>query len=81
VRAARRPRESAAHAVEVAEGVGGVAWQLLNPAPKLPLNEEIGPHRRFRWSHEQLRDFKRVKDAFGGTINDVVLAVTAGALR
>jgi WS/DGAT/MGAT family acyltransferase len=81
VRAARRPRESASHAIEVAEGVGGVAWQLLNPAPKLPLNEEIGPHRRFRWAHGTLHDFKRVKDAFGGTINDAVLAVTAGALR
>jgi WS/DGAT/MGAT family acyltransferase len=81
VGAARHPRESAAHAVEVAEGIGGVAWQLLNPAPDLPLNQEIGPHRRFRWAHGQLHDFKRVKDAFGGTINDVVLAVTAGALR
>jgi diacylglycerol O-acyltransferase / wax synthase len=81
VRAARKPRESVSHAVEVAEGIGGVAWQLLNPAPKLPLNEDIGPHRRFRWTHAQLRDFKRVKDAFDATINDVVLAVTAGALR
>jgi diacylglycerol O-acyltransferase len=81
VRAARRPRENAAHAAEVAEGVGTVLWQLLNPAPKLPLNQSIGPHRRFRWVHSELRDFKRIKDAFGGTINDVVLAVTAGALR
>jgi WS/DGAT/MGAT family acyltransferase len=81
LRTARRPGESVSHAAEVAEGLGGVAWQLLNPAPKLPLNEDIGPHRRFRWTRSQLRDFKRVKDALGGTINDVVLAVTAGALR
>jgi diacylglycerol O-acyltransferase len=78
---ARNPRESVSEALEAAEGVGGVLWELLNPAPKLPLNQEIGPHRRFRWVHAQFSDFKRVKDAFGGTVNDVVLAVTAGALR
>jgi diacylglycerol O-acyltransferase / wax synthase len=81
VGAARHPRQSAAHATEVAEGLGEVGWELLNPAPKLPLNSPIGPHRRFRWIHSQLSDFKVVKDAFGGTVNDVVLAVTAGALR
>jgi diacylglycerol O-acyltransferase len=81
VRAARSPRRAASRAAEVAEGIGEVGWELLNPAPKLPLNAEIGPHRRYRWVHSELRDFKRVKDALGGTINDVVLAVTAGALR
>lgn len=83
-RAARftqHPRESISHAVEMAEGVGEVGWNLLNPAPKLPLNTEIGPHRRYRWVHSSLEDFKVVKDEFGGTVNDVVLAVTAGALR
>jgi diacylglycerol O-acyltransferase len=81
LRAGRHPRRTVSRALEAAEGVGGVAWQLLNPAPKLPLNEQIGPHRRFRWVHAELADFKVVKDAFGGTVNDVVLAVTAGALR
>ena len=41
----------------------------------------IGPHRRFAFVRQDLADFKRVKDALGGTVNDVVLAVVAGALR
>ena len=64
-----------------AEGVAEIAWELLNPAPDVPLNPDIGPHRRYVWVHSHLDDFKVVKDAFGGTVNDVVLAVTAGALR
>jgi diacylglycerol O-acyltransferase / wax synthase len=81
LRAAQQPRKTAEKASETAQGIGEVAWELMNPAPKLPLNTEIGPHRRYRWVHASLADFKVVKDAFGGTINDVVLAVTAGALR
>ena len=81
LKSAQHPRETAAHAVEVAEGLGGVAWELMNPAPDVPLNTEIGPHRRYRWVHSHLDDFRKVKDTFGGTVNDVVLAVVAGALR
>jgi WS/DGAT/MGAT family acyltransferase len=79
--AIRRPRHAASRAAEVAEGIGEIGWELMNPAPKVPLNAEIGPHRRYRWVHASLADFKLVKDAFGGTVNDVVLTVAAGALR
>ena len=41
----------------------------------------IGPHRRFYGIGASLDDFKTVKNAFGGTVNDVVLAVVTGALR
>ena len=50
-------------------------------APPSPLNVRIGPHRRFAWSSAELAQFKAIKDALGGTINDVVLTVVTGALR
>ncbi|HWK25384.1 MAG TPA: wax ester/triacylglycerol synthase family O-acyltransferase [Solirubrobacter sp.] len=50
-------------------------------APPSPLNVRIGPHRRFDWASADLALLKAVKNAFGGTINDVVLTVVTGALR
>jgi WS/DGAT/MGAT family acyltransferase len=66
---------------EALEGLGEVVWAGLNPAPDTPLNVEIGPHRRLVWVRHELSDFKKVKDALGGTVNDVVLATVAGALQ
>ncbi len=66
---------------DAAEGVGEVAWAMLNPAPTTPLNVEIGPHRRFVGVRFALDDFRAVKRTFGGTVNDVVLTVVTAALR
>jgi WS/DGAT/MGAT family acyltransferase len=77
----RTPERALAEARVALEGVGEIAWAGLNPAPPTPLNVEIGPHRRFAGVVSELADFKSVKNAFGGTVNDVVLAVVAGALR
>ncbi|MCW3019355.1 MAG: acyltransferase, partial [Solirubrobacterales bacterium] len=68
------PERALARAREAAEGVGEIVWAGLNPAPETPLNVPIGPHRRFIGVTAQLEDFKAVKNAFGGTVNDVVLA-------
>ncbi len=75
------PERAMARAREAAEGVGEIIWAGVNPAPETPLNVPIGPHRRFVGITSQLEDFKLVKNAFGGTVNDVVLAVVAGAMR
>ena len=75
------PERAMARAREAAEGVGEIIWAGLNPAPETPLNVPIGPHRRFVGVTASLEDFKTVKNAFGGTVNDVVLAIVAGALR
>jgi diacylglycerol O-acyltransferase len=81
VSAASRPQETLEVAREAVEGIAEVAWAGLNPAPESPLNVPIGPHRRLAFVRGDLADFKLVKDAFGGTVNDVVLTAVAGGLR
>src|SRR3954449_9778915 len=77
----RNPETTARKAVEALEGVGEIVSAFADPAPDVPLNEEIGPHRRYVWARSELATFKRIKDSLGGTVNDVVLAVVTGALR
>jgi diacylglycerol O-acyltransferase / wax synthase len=81
VGALQHPIETLERVREAAEGLGEVVWAGLNPAPDVPLNVEIGPHRRIRWVQGRLSDFKEIKNSLGGTVNDAVLAVVAGALR
>jgi diacylglycerol O-acyltransferase len=80
-RALQHPEQAARQVRDAVEAVGEVGWNFANPAPQVPLNVEIGSHRRFVWVRSDLDHFKRVKNAVGGTVNDVVLAVVAGALR
>jgi WS/DGAT/MGAT family acyltransferase len=68
----------------LAGAAGGVISALrtaARPAPSSPLNAGIGEQRRFGTATTDLDDYKRVRKAHGGTVNDVVLATVAGALR
>ncbi len=80
VSAATNPPELISRAREVAQGVGEVVWTGLNAPPETPFNVPPGPHRRIRVVRAGLDELKAIKDALGGTVNDVVLAVVAGAL-
>jgi len=80
-RAVQHPESAVKQVRDAVEAVSEVGWNFANPAPKVPLNVEIGSHRRFAWVRSDLDRFKRVKNVLGGTVNDVVLAVVAGAFR
>jgi WS/DGAT/MGAT family acyltransferase len=76
----RGPRQVAGRLGEALVGIGAMAWVGLNPAPSSPFNVKVGPHRRFTWVRGDLAQFKMIKNSLGGTVNDAVLAVVAGAL-
>ncbi len=76
---ARRPLQALGAVRHALGATGAIAGKGLS-APDTALNVEIGPHRRFAWVRADLADLKRIKDVYGGTVNDVVLTVVAGAL-
>ena len=49
--------------------------------PRTPFNQPIGPHRKLAISSTSLDAVKAIKNAYGTTVNDVVLAACAGGLR
>jgi WS/DGAT/MGAT family acyltransferase len=87
--AAARPMR-AATAVPRLAGAALRAWRrdrsgpglpLPFAAPRTPLNTTLGTGRRIAFASLDLDTVKRVKDAMGVKVNDVVLALSAGALR
>ncbi len=67
----------------VAGRAGRVAEALANrrPVPDSPLTGELSRQRRVVTVRTDLADYRTVREAHGGTVNDVVLATVTGALR
>jgi WS/DGAT/MGAT family acyltransferase len=49
--------------------------------PRTPFDGAMTAHRRFAFASVPLADVKKVKNAFGLTVHDVVLALVSGAVR
>jgi len=75
------PATIVARALESVAAVGETLGAALHRTSDTPFNQPIGPHRRFDWLTMDLGAVKEVKNRLGGTVNDVVLATVAGALR
>jgi diacylglycerol O-acyltransferase len=80
-RAAAHPVDTVRSVRDALTGVGEALRASLHRVSPTPLNLPIGPHRRFDWLRFDLAEVKHVKKQLGGTVNDVVLATVAGALR
>jgi len=53
----------------------------LRPATGSSLSGRIGQQRRYTWARSSLDDVKKIKQALGGTVNDVVLTAISGGFR
>ncbi len=80
-RVLREPAESIEDARRTASGFAESLAKAVTPASETPFNVPIGPHRRFDWTRMDLGVVREVKQKAGATVNDVVLACVAGAVR
>ncbi len=61
----------------ISESIGSGA-RIASPTP---FNQPIGPHRQFDWLSMDVSALQEVRHRLGGSFNDVVLAIVAGAVR
>src|SRR4051794_26274682 len=64
----------------LAANLPSLAKQATTPLART-LTGPIGPHRRWAWTDAQFEEFKAVRTALGGTVNDVVLTAITGGVR
>jgi diacylglycerol O-acyltransferase len=76
-----RPSALLGAARDVAQAIGIVGSMLLESVPALPFNGPITDTRRVVWTSFALDDFLTMRGAAGCKVNDIVLAVIAGAIR
>ena len=79
--AARDVGSTMTRATSLAGGVVSLGTALLRSPTPSPLTAELGEQRRLAVARTSLQDYRHVRDALGGTVNDAMLAVVAGALR
>lgn len=76
----RLPRRFLAQVVDTVQVLRAAASAVRTPTSR-SLNGPIGPHRRWVPAVVSVADIKEVRRRFGGTFNDVVLALVAGGFR
>jgi diacylglycerol O-acyltransferase / wax synthase len=77
---AAAPRRFAGVFTAAAGTAASVVSRVVRTAPASPLNMRLTPHRRFAMVHADLEAFRRVRRAFGGAVNDAVVAVIGDAV-
>jgi WS/DGAT/MGAT family acyltransferase len=70
-------RQTAAGALRATRALS----HLLRAAPASVLNGQQSPLRRLAWTQRPLAELRKIKSAYGTTINDVILAAVAGGMR
>lgn len=75
-----RPLELVTRLASVGRDVLATTWSLVGVAPRSVLNQEPGIQRRMALVDLELGPIREIKDAFGTTVNDVVLTIVGDML-
>lgn len=77
---ARHPGRTLRSLVDTASGLVRLTSRL-GLTPRQSIEGSIGPHRVWAHSSATIDDIRRIRKAFGGTLNDVVLTAVTGGYR
>lgn len=72
-------RDVASRVLGAAAAVASTARSALQPVPGSPLNVRTSAQRLFATVDTSLEDYRKIRSALGGSVNDVVLATITGA--
>lgn len=75
-----RPEEAAARARQISSAMAASMPQFLQPAPRTRFNGPISTRRAVAWAEFSFTEVRAIRAVLGGTVNDLVLAVVAGAI-
>jgi diacylglycerol O-acyltransferase len=81
IRVAKSPKSLLRLADHGQQAARALASSLRPTDPIAPLNDPISPFRHLARAGRPLGDLKRIRGSFGTTVNDVVLASSAAAVR
>ena len=62
------------------EGLAGLLPELAASSQRLPFNKPCGGERTMCWTEVEFAEVQAVREAVGGTINDVILTVVSRAI-
>ncbi len=75
------PQPSLKRAQDMSRTLNSTSPWLNQPAPQLPFTGPLGAERRVAFSEVSFVEIREIRTSLGGTVNDVVLAILAGAIR
>lgn len=81
IEAVRDPSDALRKVNRLARDATSFATSMIRPAPPSPMNDRTGSRRRYAIGHGSLHEVKDLKHTLGASVNDVVLAAVAGAIR
>lgn len=75
------PRPRVQQSLDLLRALNSASAWLGRPAPRTPFSAPVGPERKVAVSDMSFIEIRQIRTSLGGTVNDVVLAILAGALR
>ncbi len=75
------PQANLRRAQDTMRAISATTPWMTRSAPRTPFAVTLGPERRAAFSEVSFVEIREIRTTLGGTVNDVVLAILAGALR